>query len=226
MGFTCLLITLHIAYLFQTPMPCLPFHALLGCLHQQPLIIGQREPPSAVVRVSSHLLFSRVFRRSEHIFQETFNASFSYEVCMHASSPVKQTNEIFLQLFSPSTAPLDPPCLHSPPHPHLSSPAPMSRRLVYFLLHPYVLRASTYSLRKPSPVCDVAYIRQPHATWMIRVAGHDIADSRARSRLASAIGPPPWFPCLIITLAPPQTVLLNAMALNTPSLFVYYARML
>lgn len=137
MGFTCLLITLHIAYLFQTPMPCLPFHALLGCLHQQPLIIGQREPPSAVVRVSSHLLFSRVFRRSEHIFQETFNASFSYEVCMHASSPVKQTNEIFLQLFSPSTAPLDPPCLYSPPHPpsvfassHVSSsrlfpPAPL-----------------------------------------------------------------------------------------------------
>jgi hypothetical protein len=180
-----------------------------------------------VVRVSSHLLCSRVFaRRSERTFQETFNASFSYEVCMHALSPVKQTNEIFLQLFSPSTAPLDPPCLHSPLHPpsvfassHVSSrlfpPAPLSR----------VLRP--YSLRKPSPVCDVAYIRQPHATWMIRVAGHDIADSRARSRLASAIGPPPWSPCLIIALAPPpQTVLLNAMALNTPSLFVYYARVL
>ena len=62
MGFTCLLITLPITHLFQTPMPCrLPFHALLGCLHQQPVIIGHREPPSAVVLVSSHLLCSQVF---------------------------------------------------------------------------------------------------------------------------------------------------------------------
>jgi hypothetical protein len=125
--------------------------------------------------------------RSERTFQETFNASFSYEVCMHASSPVKQTNEIFLQLFSPSTAPLDPPCLYSPPHP------------------PSVLASSHVSssrLFPPAPLCLACidptasvshplYV-QPHATWMIRVTLR-IAVPVAGSRrlLALRLGLPP-----------------------------------
>ena len=104
--------------------------------------------------------------------QETLNApDFSYKVCMHAPSPMKQTNKVSLLLFSPSM-PLPPPIFPPSAHHYLSMPAPMSR--LSPLTPPISHMPRPYSLRKPSSVCDVAYKCLPHAMWTILVDAHDI----------------------------------------------------
>jgi hypothetical protein len=106
-------------------------------LHQQPLMSG----------VENRLLWSFgclfIFLVLELLrnvpLQETLSApDFSYKVCMHALSPVKQTNRISLLLFSPST----PPGFALPP---LATTICLCQLpcLVYLLLHPYISHAST-----------------------------------------------------------------------------------
>jgi hypothetical protein len=123
--------------------------------------------------------------------QETLNApNFSYEVCMHAPSPVRQTNKVSLQLLVHRRPPVDTPSLRStPPSVYASS------HLSSISYTPISHMPRPHSPCKPSSVCDVAYICQPHATWTIRVAVHEFADSRPRSRLASAIASSPQSPC-------------------------------
>lgn len=97
----------------QTPMPRLPFYAPLACTSR--LLWSGVE--NHLLRSFGCLLIFLVLELLRNVpLQETLNAPyFSYKVCMHAPSPVKQTNKVSLLLFSPSMAPLDPPSLLSPP---------------------------------------------------------------------------------------------------------------
>ena len=79
-------------------------------------------------------------------------------------------------------------------------PAPLTTTSIFSISSwtPMSRMPRPYSLCRPSFVCDVAYICQPHATWMIRVTVHDIANSRPRSRLTSAIG---YRPSALVSLS-------------------------
>jgi hypothetical protein len=156
-------------------MSHLPFYAPLACTSS--LLWSGVE--NRLLRSFGCLLIVLELLRNVPL-QETLNApDLSYKVCMHALSPVKQTNKVLLLLFSRSTAP---PGSSLPP---LATTTCLCQLpyLVYLILHPISHMPRPYS---PSHIYTNLMPRG-RFLWLHTI----FPDNRARSRFALAIGPSP-----------------------------------